>query len=107
MEVSRKEPAAMTSVQIIEGTIAEITTRLHQTYADQERARVFVETEEEDLSADLPDPPNAVRDREHLFQLLEEGLNGLDDGQGIEVTPAYWEGLRNALKERATRWNSS
>lgn len=43
----------MTSVQIIEGTIAEITTRLYRTYADEARVRVIVETEDEDPSVSL------------------------------------------------------
>jgi site-specific recombinase XerD len=43
----------VTSAQITEGTIAEITMRLNSTYADEARVRVIVETEDEDPSVSL------------------------------------------------------
>lgn len=66
----------MAQAQIIEGTAEEITRQLQQSYAGQ-KLRVFVESEEdeEDLAAGIPDPPDTIRDKAHLIELLCEGMN--------------------------------
>ncbi len=52
--------------------------------------------QEEDLSADLPDPPNTVRDHAHLVELLLAGLNGPMQ----EVTDETWERKRLEVHRR-------
>jgi hypothetical protein len=65
----------MTRAQMIEGTTEEITRQMQQSYADQ-KLRVFIEPEEnEDLAAGIPDPPDTIRDKAHLMELLHEGMN--------------------------------
>lgn len=85
----------MAQAQVIEGTTEEIMTRLREDFPRQ-KLRVFVEPEEEDLSADLPDPPNAVRDETHLVGLLLEGLNSPMQ----EVTDETWERKRQEVHRR-------
>lgn len=68
----------MMQAQIIEGTAEEITRQLQQSYAGQQ-LRVFVEPtgveDEEDLAAGIPDPPDTIRDKAHLIELLHESMN--------------------------------
>lgn len=46
-----------------------------------------------------------IRSREHLDQLLQEGLESLDRGEGIELTDQWWEQERQNLiaKQLGTR----
>lgn len=63
--------------QIIEGTSEEISVLLQEGAFAGQKLRVIVEPEDdEDLSAGLPPPPFAIRDRAHLLELLREGLKG-------------------------------
>ncbi len=69
----------MTQAQLIEGTAEEVSRQMQLNYAGQ-RVRVFVEPEEmdalaPDLITELPTPPFTVRSREHLVELLHEGMN--------------------------------
>lgn len=41
------------------------------------------------------------RETEQLEHLLLQGVESLDDGRGIEVTPEYWEKKRQELLARA------
>ncbi len=85
----------MAQAQMIEGTTEEITTRLLENFPSQ-KLRVFVEPEEEDLGADLPDPPNSVRDEAHLIELLRDGLNSPVQ----EITDETWERKRQEVHRR-------
>lgn len=86
----------MTHAQIIEGTTEEIARQLQQSYAGQ-KLRIFVEPEdEEDLAAGLPDPPFAVRSRDHLIELLREGMNSPTH----PVTEQTWEPIRQEVRRR-------
>jgi hypothetical protein len=38
-----------------------------------------------------------VKSQDHLAQLLQEGLDSLDRGEGIEATDAWWESERARL----------
>ena len=86
----------MTQTQMIEGTTEEITRRMQQIYAGQ-KLRVFIEPEEaEDLAAGLPDPPFTVRSREHLLELLQEGI----DSPVGEFTDDTLEQMRQEVRMR-------
>lgn len=86
----------MTQAQMIEGTTEEVTRRIQQMYAGQ-KLRVFIEPEEvEDLAAGLPDPPFTVRNREHLVELLEEGINS----PVSEFTDDTLEQMRQEVRKR-------
>ena len=90
----------MTQAQMIEGTTEEVTRQMQQSYAGQ-NLRVFIEPEEEaeeaeDLAAGLPDPPFTVRSREHLVELLEEGLNS----PVSEFTDDTLEQMRQEVRRR-------
>ncbi len=87
----------MAPAQMIEGTTEEITRQLQQSYAGR-KLPVFVEPEAEkaDLAANLPDPPLAIRSREHLTELLLEGVNSPTH----EVTEATWERLHERVSNQ-------
>jgi hypothetical protein len=55
---------------------------------------------QEDIDYDAPEhlPEHLkVRSIEHLHQLLQEGLDSLDRGEGIEATDDWWEKEREQL----------
>ena len=52
------------------------------------------EPEDVDYSAGIPPPPNTIRDRTHLEELLLEGLNS---GEPILADEAYWAEKRKRL----------
>jgi hypothetical protein len=54
------------------------------------------DSETEDLDFGAPGHLQ-VRSKEHLAQLLQEGLDSLDRGEGIEVTDSWWEAERARL----------
>ena len=85
----------MAQAQMIEGRTEEIAARLRENFPSQ-KLRVFVEPEEEDLSAGFPDPPNTIRDETHLVELLLDGLHGLMQ----EVTDETWEKKRQEVHRR-------
>ncbi len=86
----------MTHMQMIEGTTEDIASQLRQSYAGQ-RLRVFVEPEDDaDLTAGLPDPPNTIRDRAHLIELLRAGMNG----EPRPITDHEWAELRQEVRDR-------
>ena len=73
----------MAQTQVIEGTTEEITALLQTGAFAGQKLRVTAETEEEDLSDPLPDPPKSIQDEAHLEQLLLEGLNS---GPAVPMT---------------------
>ena len=91
----------MTQAQMIEGTTEEVTRLMQQSYAGQ-NLRVFIEPEEngaeeaEYLAAGLPDPPFTVRNREHLVELLREGMNS----PVTEFTDDTLEQMRQEVRRR-------
>ncbi len=90
----------MTQAQLIEGTAEEVSRQMQLNYAGQ-RVRVFVEPEGEgistqDLAADLPTPPFTVRSREHLVELLHEGINS----PVTEFTDDTLEQMRQEVRKR-------
>ncbi len=89
----------MTQTQMLEGTAEEITRQLQQSYAGQ-KLRVFVEPEEaddeEDLAAGIPDPPDTIRDKAHLIELLREGMNS----PTIPFTDDSLEQMRQEVRRR-------
>ena len=86
----------MAHAQVIEGTSEEIVTLLQAgTFAGQ-KMRVIIEPDEEDFTDDLPDPPDTVRDADHLEQLLLEGLAS----PASPMTEADWQELHNRAQSR-------
>ncbi len=62
--------------QIIEGTSEEISVLLQKGVFAGQKLRVIVEPEDsEDLAAGIQNPPFTVQSREHLIELLREGIN--------------------------------
>ncbi len=95
----------MTQAQMMEGTTEEVTRRMQQIYAGR-KLRVFVEPEEpagveeaEDPAAGAPDPPFTVRSREHLVELLQEGINS----PVSEFTDDTLEQMRREVRKRHAR----
>ena len=88
----------MTQAQMIKGTTEEVTRQMQQSYAGQ-NLRVFVEPEEneaEDLAAGLPDPPDTIRDKAHLVELLREGMSS----PVSEFTDDTLEQMRQEVRRR-------
>jgi len=78
--------------QIIEGTWDEIKKREAE-FAGHKLM----------LIVDPAEPPNTIRDRAHLEELLLEGLNS---GPAIDVTPEYVEAERERLIDKHIRKRS-
>ena len=95
----------MSQTIVIDGTDQEIATLLQSGALAGHNLRLIVDPDPEDLTAGLAPPPFAVRDRDHLVSLLLEGATSLDEGKGIEVTPAYWDNIRHELKQRTANRN--
>ena len=58
---------------------------------------MFVELEEEEnLAIGLPDPPDTIRDRAHLVELLQEGMNS----PVPEFTEDTLEQMRQEVRRR-------
>ena len=97
----------MTQAQMIEGTTEEVTRRIQQSYAGQ-NLRVYVEPEtidlegSEDFAAGLPNPPFTVRDREHLIELLHEGMSS----PVSEFTDVTLEQMRQEVRKRLAQQQS-
>jgi hypothetical protein len=74
---------------VIEGTWEEIKS--HADAFNGHKLRVIIDPEpEEDLLAGIPPPPFAVRDREHLIELLTEGVNSpLEEATDDDWTEVY------------------
>ena len=86
----------MMQAQMIEGTTEEVARKIQQSYAGQ-KLRVFIEPEEgEDLTAGVPGPPFTVRSREHLVELLHEGI----DSPVSEFTEDTLEQMRQEVRRR-------
>lgn len=90
----------MTQAQLIEGTAEEVSRQMQQHYAGQ-RVRVFIEPEDRDalttdLAAELPAPPFTVRSREHLVELLNEGISS----PVSEFTDDTLEQMRQDVRKR-------
>ncbi len=86
----------MAQPEVIEGTTEEIMTLLQAGAFAGRKARVIIEPDEEDFTANLPDPPNTVRDAAHLEQLLLEGLAS----PAREMTEADWQELKRRAQSR-------
>ena len=91
----------MTQAQILEGTTEEVARQIQQSYAGR-KLRVFVEPEEnepeeeEDLAAGLPAPPDTLRDRAHLIELLHEGMQGAPE----PLRQEEWTEIREEIRRR-------
>lgn len=86
----------MAHQQVIVGTSEEIVALLQAgTFAGQ-MMRLIIEADAEDLTDNLPDPPNTVRNMAHLEQLLLEGLASATH----EVTEETWEEMRREVRRR-------
>lgn len=89
----------MTQAQLIEGITEDVTHQVQQHYAGQ-KLRVYVEPEEaEDLSAGLPDPPDTIRDKAHLLELLQEGMQGEPE----TLRQEEWAEIRQEVQRRLAR----
>lgn len=89
----------MTQAQMIEGTTEDVTRQMQQNYAGQ-TLRVFVELEEvEDLAAGLPDPPDTIRDKAHLVELLRQGMQGEPE----LLRQEEWTEIRQEVQRRLAR----
>ncbi len=84
----------MNNLQVIEGTTEEVTALLRKTYAGR-KVRAFVEPEE-NITADLPTPPDTIRDAAHLETLLLEGLAS----PAHKVTEETWDEIRHEVRQR-------
>jgi len=77
----------MSQARIIDGTDIELTSLLQSGTLAGHRLRLIVDPEpDEDFSEGLPTPPNSVRSREHLIELLREGMQGTPE----PVTKETW-----------------
>jgi hypothetical protein len=81
--------------RILEGTWEEIKT--HDAELTGLRLRVIIEPAESDATDDIPAPPNTIRDKAHLEELLLEGINS---GLPIVVDEEYWADIRQRVRER-------
>ena len=89
----------MTQAQMLEGTTEEVTRLIQQSYAGQ-NLRVFVEPEEaEDFGATLPTPPDTIRDKAHLVELLREGMQGEPE----TIRQEEWAEIRQEVQRRLAR----
>ena len=84
--------------RILEGTWEEIKS--HDAELAGLRLRVIVEPEEVDYAAHIPPPPNTVRDKAHLEELLLEGLNS---GPATPMTAADWDDIRRQVRDRLAK----
>ena len=95
---------------LFEGTEEDIINYLteHKGNYPNVRLQVSVKPEpaltedEEDLYPNLPDPPNTVRDRAHLFELLDAGIASPTE----RVTEEYWEDIRCEVQRRDDKRNT-
>ena len=86
----------MSMPQVIEGTGEEIAAVLNGSAFAGRKMRVVIEPEEADFTDNLPDPPNTVRDAEHLNQLLLDGLRS----PSRELSEADWQELHSRAHSR-------
>ncbi len=95
----------MAELQIFEGTTEDIAKLLQNGAFAGSKLKLIVdpapiaEGEEEDLSDSLPDPPNTIRDRAHLEELLLEGINSPKH----PVTDQEWIDIRREVRERLAK----
>ncbi len=102
----------MAELQIFEGTTEDIAKLLQNGAFAGSKLKLIVnpapiektmeEIEEEDFSDSLPDPPNTVRDKAHLEELLLEGINS----PMHEVTDQEWVDMRREVRERLAQRGS-
>ncbi len=91
----------MIHAQMIEGTTEEVTRQMQQSYAGQ-KLRVFIEPEEneaeeaENFGATLPTPPDTIRDKAHLVELLREGMQGEPE----PIRQEEWAEIRQEVQRR-------
>ena len=82
--------------QTIEGTSNEIAVVLQSEPFAHLKLQIIVDQDEVALTASLPTPPFAVRDREHLIELLIEGVNSPTH----PVTEGTWKELHDIIDKR-------
>jgi hypothetical protein len=75
---------------VIEGTWDEIKS--HEAEFNGHRLMLIVDPEE---------PPNTIRDADHLEELLLQGLDRR--GSGVEATPEFWANKEAELVARYGR----
>jgi hypothetical protein len=83
-------------LEMYDGTSEEITALLNKGYFAGQRVRLIVEPEVEDLSAGIPAPPFTVRNKEHLIELLREGISSPSQ----PVTEETWDYIRQEVSRR-------
>lgn len=100
----------MAELQIFEGTTEDIAKLLqHGAFAGSKLklivnpAPIEEAEEEEDLSDSFPDPPNTIRDKAHLEELLLAGINS----PTRRVTEQTWEETRQEVHRRHAAWEQS
>ncbi len=89
---------------LFEGTKEDVINYLTKYSGDapNERFKVFMEPDDaltedpEDLCPDLPDSPNAIRDKAHLEELLAAGLAS----PASRVTKEDWASIRQEVHRR-------
>lgn len=92
----------MAQAQIYTGTAEDIARLLQDGRFTGQTMRLIVEPatdaleEPEDYCDTLPTPPNTVRDRAHLDELLMAGINS----PGHIATEQDWVNIDKAVKER-------
>jgi len=88
--------------RILEGTWEEI--KAHDAELTGLKMRVIVEqVDDVDYAAGIPPPPNSVRDKAHLEELLREGLNS---GPPTPMTSADWDDIRQQVRDRLAKKNA-
>lgn len=86
--------------RILEGTGAEIAKLLDRDPLSTQRLRVYIDDE---LSvSEVPTPPNTIRDRAHLEELLLKGY----EGEPIPVTDKTWAQLHERINNPASNRQS-
>ena len=86
---------ATETTRVYEGTPEDILAVLQSNTFVGQRMQLIV-SPQEDLSENLPDPPNTVRDEAHLKELLAEGIAS----PKREMTAQDWIDIDHAVEAR-------
>jgi len=81
--------------RILEGTGAEIAKMLDSDPLSTQRLRVYID--DEVSVSEVPTPPNSIRGRAHLEELLLKGY----EGEPIPVTDKTWAQLHERINNPA------
>jgi hypothetical protein len=80
---------------VIEGTWEEV--KKHEAEFVGHHVKLIIDAEIEDLAAGIPDPPDTIRDLDHLKELIREGLNS----PVHKVTKESWDEIRRGVGNRS------